>query len=168
VAGQKFHLDRPIYDQLLQDGLYDAVEVLGDVTPEDNLLSVAKYFEEVANGRKIPIMSNSDTHRSHEHTYGNYWTLVFAEKLEQDAIFDAIFDLKSVACEHHPGEKLRIYGPFDLVEYAFFLHREFFPLHDQICAKEGELYVRILDGEEVDQQELEKLKAELNELYEKT
>jgi len=168
VAGQKFHLYRPVYDQLLQDGLYDAVEVLGDVTPEDNLLSVAKYFEEVANGQKIPIMSNSDTHRSHEHTYGNYWTLVFAEKLEQDDIFNAIFDLKSVACEHHPGENLRIYGPFDLVEYAFFLHREFFPLHDKICAREGELYMRVLDGEEVDLQELEKLKTELNELYEKT
>ena len=168
VAGQKFHLYRPVYDQLLRDGLYDAVEVLGDVTSEDNLLSVAKYFEEVANGRKIPIMSNSDTHRSHEHTYGNYWTLVFTEKLEQDDIFNAIFDLKSVACEHHPGEKLRIYGPFDLVEYAFFLHREFFPLHDQICAKKGELYMRILDGEEVDHRELDRLKTELDELYKKT
>jgi hypothetical protein len=171
VAGQKFHLNRPVYDQLLNDGLYDAVELLGDVTPEDNLLSIAKYFEEVAKGwltkslRKIPIISNSDTHRSHEHTYGRYWTLVFAEKLEQEEIFDAIFDLKSVACEHHPGENLRIYGPFDLVEYAFFLHREFFPLHDKICAKEGDLYMRSLNGEEPDHQELERLKVELDELY---
>jgi predicted metal-dependent phosphoesterase TrpH len=165
VAGQKFHLNRSVYDQLLNDGLYDAVELLGDVTPEDNLLSIAKYFEEVAKGRKIPIISNSDTHRSHEHTYGRYWTLVFAEKLEQEEIFDAIFDLKSVACEHHPGENLRIYGLFDLVEYAFFLHREFFPLHDKICAKEGELYMRSLNGEEPDQRELERLKVELDELY---
>ncbi|MFQ6040980.1 MAG: PHP domain-containing protein [Candidatus Poribacteria bacterium] len=174
VAGQKFHLNRPVYDQLLEDGLYDAVEVLGDVTSEDNLLSVAKYFEEVAKGRltknlrKIPIMSNSDTHRSHDHTYGNYWTLVFAENLEQGDIFDAIFDLKSVACEQHPGEKLRIYGSFDLVEYALFLHREFFPLHDKIRAREGELYMRILDGKESDYQALDKLKRELNELYAKT
>jgi len=168
VAGQKFHLNRPVYDQLLEDGLYDAVEVLGDVTPEDNLLSVAKYFEEVAKGRKIPIMSNSDTHRSHDQMYGNYWTLVLAEKLEQEEIFDAIFDLKSVACEQHPGEKLRIYGPFDLVEYAFFLHREFFPMHDKICAQEGELYMRLLNGEKTDHKELERLKTELGRLYEKT
>jgi len=179
VAGQKFHLNRPVYDQLLNDGLYDAVELLGDVAPEDNLLSIAKYFEEVAKGRKIPIISNSDTHRSHEHTYGRYWTLVFAEKLEQEAIFDAIFDLKSVACELPPcippytggkrgGENLRIYGSFDLVEYAFFLHREFFPLHDKICAKEGELYMRSLNGEELYHRELERLKVELNKLYEKT
>jgi len=190
VAGQKFHLNRPVYGQLLNDGLYDAVELLGDVAPEDNLLSIAKYFEEVAKGkhsssflfdqtfsfrkrkslegRKIPIIGNSDTHRSHEHTYGRYWTLVFAEKLAQEEIFDAIFDLKSVACEHHPGENLRIYGSFDLVEYAFFLHREFFPLHDKICAKEGELYMRSLNGEEPDHRELERLKVELDELYEKT
>ncbi|MBC8462065.1 MAG: CehA/McbA family metallohydrolase [Deltaproteobacteria bacterium] len=164
VSGRQFNLNLPIYDQLLEDGLYDAVELLGDVLPEDNILSVVKYYEEIARGRKIPIMGNSDTHRA-DHTYGHYWTLVFAEKLDQESIFNAIFDLKSVACEHHPGGTLRIYGPFDLVEYAYFLHREFFPLHDKICEREGQLHMRVLEGEEPNRGELENLKMELDMLY---
>ncbi len=164
VSGRQFNLNLPIYDQLLEDKLYDAVELLGDVLPEDNILSVVKYYEEIARGRKIPIMGNSDTHRA-DHTYGHYWTLVFAEKLDQESIFNAIFDLKSVACEHHPDGTLRIYGPLDLVEYAYFLHREFFPLHDKICEREGQLHMCILEGEEPNRKELENLKTELEALY---
>jgi len=166
VAGRKFHLDRLIYGQLLADGLYDAVEVLGDVTFEDNILSVAKYYEETAKGRRIPIVGNSDTH-NYMHVYGRYWTLVFAEKCEVESITDAILDMKSVACEHHPEEQLRIFGPFDLVEYAFFLHREFFPLHDRICELEGKLCMRIIEGKDIDRGELVHLRKELDELYKK-
>lgn len=166
VSGRRFHLDRPVYEQLLKDERYDGIEVLGDVLFENNILSVARYYDAVAKGRKIPIIGNSDTHDS-EHTYGRYWTVVFAKKLDRTEIWKAILDLKSVACEHHRNEQFRAFGPFKLVEYAFFLDREFFPLHDAICHKESQLYMRLVKGKEVDQSELDALKQQLTELYEK-
>jgi len=164
VSRQRFDLNRLVYNQLLEDNLVDAVEVLGDVEPEDNLLSVIKYYGEVAKGKKIPIVGNSDTH-DYPHTYGQYWTMVFAEKLEKKDIFQAIFNLKSVACEHHSDENFRAVGPFELVEYACFLQREFFPLHDKICGLEGELSMRILEGKDKYSQELTNLRKELDNLY---
>lgn len=166
VAGRRFHLERLVYEQLLKDERYDGVEVLGDVVFEDNILSVARYYNAVADGRKIQIIGNSDTHNS-EHTYGRYWTVAFAEKLTPESIWEAILDLRSVACEHHPDEQFRAFGDFELVEYAFFLDREFFPIHDAICQKQGELYMGLIEGKEVDRAELEELKRQLNELYDK-
>lgn len=168
VAGRRFHLDRLVYEQLLKDERYDGIEVLGDVVFEDNILSVARYYDAVAEGRKIPIIGNSDTHDS-EHTYGQYWTVVFAEELSGESIWKSILELKSVACEHHPGEQFRAFGPFELVEYVFFLNREFFPIHDAICQSEGELYLNLIEDSEVDheelQHELDILKQKLNNLY---
>jgi len=161
---RQFDFNRLVYNQLLGDGLFDAVEVLGDSPPEDNLLSVVKYYEEMAKGKKIPIVSNSDAH-DYPHTYGQYWTVVFAEKLKKEDIFQAIFDLKSVACEHHPNENFEAVGPFELIEYVFFLQREFFPLHDKICALEGELSMRVLEGKDKYSQELVNLRKELDNLY---
>jgi len=165
VAGGRFHLDRLIYEQLLKDERYDAIEVLGDVVFEDNILSVVRYYEAISEGRKIPIIGNSDTHDS-EHTYGRYWTIAFAEKLDKKSIWDAILQLRSVACEHHPDESFRAFGSFNLVEYAFFLEREFFPIHNAICQKQGDLYMRLINEQDIDQSELDTLKEKLSKLYE--
>jgi len=165
VSGRKFNLNRPVYDQLLKDGEIDGIELLGDVSSEDNFLSIVKYYDEVIRGKKIPILGNSDTHHPQLSTYGRYWTIAFAEDLDKDSIFDAIFNFRAVACERHPCGELRIIGPFELVEYSFFLEREFFPLHDRICTLQGDLYMRVLEGAAVPDEILDALKAELKKLY---
>ena len=169
ISGDKYHLNLPVFEQLLEDGDMDGVEVIGGYPPwdlESNTLAIAKYYTEVARGRKIPILGNSDTHfRTTVDIYGWYWTTVFAKSLCQEDIFDAIANLKSVACERPNDERLVVCGPYDLVEYTFFLDREFFPLHDRICAMQGELYMDILMGKEVSRDELDKLKKYLEELY---
>jgi len=168
VAGRKFHLNRPAYDQLLKDDEIEGIELFGDVDSEDNFLSVLKYYEEVIKGENIPILGNSDTHRDQLHTFGRYWTIAFAEDLDKDRIFDAVFDLRAVACERHPCGELRIIGSFELGEYSFFLEREFFPLHDRICALQGDLYMRVLEGASVPNEILDALKMELKKLYSKS
>jgi hypothetical protein len=45
----------------------------------------------------------------------------------------AIVELRSVACDQRQGPDPAIFGPFDLVEYAYYLCREFFPRHDALC-----------------------------------
>ena len=172
TSGDRYHLNLPIFEQLLEDGDIDGVEIIGGYPPwefEANLLSITKYYAEVAKGRVIPVLGNSDTHfRQTVDIYGWYWTTVFAKSLCQEDIFDAISNLRSVACEQPVGERFMAYGPFDLVEYTCFLHREFFPLHNRICAMEGELYMDILMGKEVSLDQLDKLRRNMEDLYSAT
>jgi len=169
ISGDRYHLNLPIFEQLLEDGDIDGVEIIGGYPPwefEANLLSIAKYYAEVAKGRRIPVLGNSDTHfRPTVDIYGWYWTTVFAKSLRKEDIFDAILNLKSVACERPNEERFMAYGPFELVEYTCFLDREFFPLHDRICAMEAELYMDILMGSEVSLDQMGKLRKNLEELY---
>lgn len=169
ISGDKYHLNFPLFEQLLDDGDLDGVEVIGGYPPwelESNTLSIAKYYAEVAKGRRIPIVGNSDTHaRTTVDIYGWYWTTVFAKSLNKEDIFDAIANLKSVACERPNDERLVVCGPYDLVEYTHFLDREFFPIHDRICAMQAELYMDILMGKDVSPDQLDKLKKNLQDLY---
>ena len=164
VAGRRFHLHRPLYEQLLRERCFDAVELLGDVDFEGNVLSIARYADELARGWQMPIVADSDTHRM-EHTFGRYWTTVFAEACTVDGVLDAIRSRRAVACERHPGEPLRVFGPFALVEYALFLYREFFPLHDALCDEEGNLALRKITGEPGLEGKLADVRTRLRELY---
>ncbi|MFQ6042992.1 MAG: PHP domain-containing protein [Candidatus Poribacteria bacterium] len=165
VSGNRYDLNVPIMEQLLQDGEIDGVEIIGGYIPrefESNLLATARYYSDRIQGRYIPVVGNSDTHsRTTSDVYGWYWTTVFAESLTADDILEAILDCRSVACEHPDGGHFRAYGPFELVQYACFLEREFFPLHDRIAAMEGELYFDILRGRAVSQEQLMLLKEHL-------
>jgi len=169
VSGNRYDLNVPIMEQLLQDGDIDGVEIIGGFIPTDfesNLLATTKYYNDLAQGRYIPVVGNSDTHsRTTIDIYGWYWTTVFAEDLTADSILEAILDCRSVACEHPDGGHFRAYGPFELVEYVCFLEREFFPLHDRIAAMEGELYFDILRGQTVSAEQLAMLKEHSKELY---
>ena len=169
ISGERYHLNLPLMEQLLEDGDIDGVEVIGGYPPwemESNTLSIARYYAEVARGRRIPILGNSDTHfRQTVDIYGWYWTTVFAKPLCKEDIFHAISNLKSVACERPDGERLVVCGAFDLVEYTHFLHREFFPLHDRICTMQSELCMDILMGKEASRDQLDKLRKNLDDLY---
>lgn len=167
VASRRFHLDRLVYEQLLSDGLFDAIELLGDVNFEDNVLSVARYQDELSRGRFPPIIGNSDTHRAENHTYGRYWSVVFAEELSIESVLKAISDRRSVACQRYPNGQMEAIGPFHLVEYTYFLEREFFPIHDRICELEGMLFMRMLEGRKASRGELDSLKAELRRIYDR-
>jgi len=167
VASRRFHLDRLVYEQLLRDRLYDAIELLGDVNFEDNLLSVARYQDELSRGVSPPIIGNSDTHRAENHTYGRYWSVVFAEELSIESVLEAISERRSVACQRYSNGQVEVIGPFHLVEYTYFLKRELFPIHDRICELEGMLFMRMLEGKEVSQDELNGLKAELRGMYDR-
>ncbi|MHB0876202.1 MAG: PHP domain-containing protein [Anaerolineae bacterium] len=126
VADGEYHLDWRITSRLLRDREVDGVELLGDVEFEENLLSIAGYMELLAQGVATTVVGNSDTHGV-EHTFGRYWSVVFARDNSPAAILDALRQRRSVACVRLPEEQLRIYGPLDLVQYAYFLHRSYFP-----------------------------------------
>jgi hypothetical protein len=143
------------YDLILSEGGLDGVELLGDVEWEENLLSVARYYD-LDPAHRIPALGNSDTHWA-EHTYGGYWSLVFAEKPEQESLLKAIDAYYVVACARMPAipaarkleNQVLGYGSFKLVELTLFLERYYFPEHDRLCRLEAALASRQLAGETI-------------------
>lgn len=136
---------------LLREQPYGALEVIGGYhlyETESNALQVARYHEERAAGRRIPIVGVSDAHGCERgELFGWYWTLVFARRCELADLIDAITDLHSVAVEALPGQAPRAHGPFRLAKYAQFLLREVLPLHDALCEEEGRLMLAHVAGD---------------------
>jgi hypothetical protein len=129
----KYYPPRCVFEQLLSDGLIDGVELVGgSPQTEGNLLAVARYTEEAAKGRRLAIVGGSDAHCTND--LGIKYTIVFAASLSEKEVVRAIMDRKSVACDAQLGETVAIFGPFELVEYAYFLSRVYFPAHDRICS----------------------------------
>jgi len=168
VHSQRYHLDLRLYDQLVADGEFDGVELLGEVHYENNLLSIAHYQDLAAKGHVIPLIGCSDTHGA-EHYYGCYWTIVLAKNATGTEVLDAVQEGYSAACStvgptgKHEG--LRIYGPLDLVEYALFLEREFFPMHDELCREEAQLAYAAFRGQETSQEAIAGGGPKMDRLY---
>jgi predicted metal-dependent phosphoesterase TrpH len=165
-----YHLPSPWYDRALAEGFLDGIELLGDVKHENNARSLARYLDFRASGSEIPIVSNSDTHGA-EHTYGTYWTLVFAQETTLDSVLEAISGGWSVACTtagrigEHRSKRLWALGSFELVDYAYFLEQQFFPRHDLLCEREAALANRAWRGEALSEGEMAAQKAAMNDLY---
>lgn len=146
-----FSLAEAFIDYLFDNRRFDAYEVLGGFTlaeAEANILQVARYHDERAKGRHLPIVGLSDSHGCERgDLFGWYYTIVFSPSLELPDLIDSIKKGYSVAVEALPNEVVRPYGPFRLVKYALFLLREVLPLHDELCVEEGRLMIRQATGD---------------------
>jgi predicted metal-dependent phosphoesterase TrpH len=123
----KFYPPRCVYEQLLRDGLLDGIELLGgSPSTEGNLLAVAHYGDELLRGRRLPIVGGSDAHSVAE--VGSKFTIALADQRSPEAVLRAIAERRCVACDTAMGSAPVVLGPFDLVEYVYFLLRVYFPL----------------------------------------
>jgi hypothetical protein len=166
-----YHLPVPFYERVLAEGVLDGLELLGDVRYENNVRSLARYLDFRAAGETIPILGNSDTHRS-EHTYGAYWTLIYARELTPAGVLDAIADGWSVACTtlkpvdtQQRAGAMHAFGPFELVDYAYFLEQRFYPRHDALCEEEAALAYRAWRGETLSPHAMSDQAARMEALY---
>lgn len=163
--------DVPMYltDMIMERQPYDALELIGGYhrfEVESNLLQVARYHEERARGKVIPIVGVSDSHGCETGSlFGWYWTVVFSHSHELVDLVDSIKDCWSVAVEALPGEAARAHGPFRLVRYAQFLLREIFPAHDALCLEEGRLLLAHAAGDPQAAAALAGLKGRVQRLY---
>ena len=146
-----YHISGAVTSWMFRNQPYDAYELIGGYhkyEAESNTLQVARYHEERAQGRKIPIVGVSDAHGcAASPLFGWYHTIAWSEQLTREAVSDAIRAGLSVAVEAMDGEVPRAYGPFRLVKLALFLLRDIFPLHDDLCATEGDAMFAHLRGE---------------------
>ena len=142
-----YDLARNTYKQILKDKVFDAIELFGAMGFSRNIISISYIQHYRENNPEIPLLGNSDAHDAYSNEsdkgqpLGEIWSVVFAEKLERKAILKAIRGCMSVPCFKTNGmPEPVIVDPHDLVEYTYFLEREFFPRHDEICSILGGLY----------------------------
>ncbi len=166
-------LDVPmaLTDLLFQRQPFDALELIGGYHPhefESNALQVARYQEDRSRGRRIPIVGASDSHGVvNENLFGWFYTIVFSPSPELPDLVGSIKDLYSVAVEAPPGHFPRAHGPLRLAQYAQFLLREVFPLHDELCEPEGRAMLAYLAGEHGAAEDLTRLQGQVERLYQK-
>ena len=168
-TNDRYYVSEALTTQLLEDQPHDALEVIGGYhrhEVESNALQVARYYEERARGREVPIVGASDAHGCERgELFGWYYTIVFAPSPSLADLIGSVKDLYSVAVEALPNEAARAYGPFRLVKYAHFLMREVLPAHDEICMEEGRMMLAHLAGEPGAAEALSRSKGRAAALY---
>ena len=148
ICRQTYNMNRNTLDEIFARGYYDAFELIGGNDTHSNNLQTTFYHDQLAKGRRIPIVGSSDSHGTDP---ANYFclgkTIVFAKDTELDSVCSAITDMYSVAIEHRYGEEERVFGPYRLVAYARFLLDHYFPYHSEFCFEEGILMREYLLGD---------------------
>lgn len=166
-----YHIPGALVTWMFRSQPYDAFELIGGYhrhEADSNTLQVARYGEERAQGRRIPVVGVSDAHGcAASPLFGWYHTIAWAEAPTLEAVQRAIRGEWSVAVEAMPGEVPRAYGPFRLVKLALFLLREVFPMHDDRCATEGDAMLAHLRGEPDAYARLEQLQGGVRRMMER-
>lgn len=174
VTGFRHNVEEPLLSYFFETEVFDSLELISGFGWNElhaydvNALQVARYQEERAKGRKIPVCGISDTH-GHERSdaFGRLYTLCFATSPELSEFITAIKNLRSVAVETPAGTLPRAYGPYRLVKYTQFLLREILPQHDELCFEEGRLMLQYAAGDASATARLKQLQGQTARLYDK-
>lgn len=167
----KFHIGETVHDLMFRRRKFDVFEVFGGYYVnqlEANMLQLTRYQECRANGNDFPVAGVSDAHGCDRELFGWYYTIVFAKDCEFKSLAESIRACNCVAVQNVPGHFPVIAGHLRLVKYAYFLLREYFPLHNILCREEGEIAISALSGD-ISQEEaverLSKMKGRVNNLF---
>jgi hypothetical protein len=167
---ERYYVHSSVNDILMERQRFDVLEVIGGFyrhQMESNALAVSRYYEERSRGKQIPVAGVSDAHGCDRDLFGWYYTIVLAESAEFKDLAKGITSLNSVAVEAVPGEFPRLIGTFRQVRYGYFLMREFFPMHDNLCREEGEMILASLAGDTTANGRLAAVKGRVPALLEK-
>lgn len=135
------HVPEAYLEYIMENRDFDAFEVLGgERYYEQNGFQTVRYYEDMAKGRRYPIVGSTDSHSSYESNPGALIcsTVVFSPENEKNAIISSIKDYYSVAVDTVSRE-FRLVGESRLVKYTCFLLNNYFPRHDELCREEGRL-----------------------------
>ena len=140
-------------EAIFKSNKFDAVEIIGLSTSdksalyrESNNQAVARWQSAcIAAGRMLPVTGATDSHNS-RNNLGRQYSIVLAEECTVQSIKKAVISGRSAAVMAHDNEERRVYGNERITEYVNFLLREYYPLHDELCAFEGLTMLKKLRG----------------------
>lgn len=158
-----------MYRRLLSDKPFDAIELTGGQTLEENQLQVSLWQQMREEGNAVPIVGSSDSHG----TVNAEWfeiskMIVLAGDCSKDSLIEAVKQRRVAVLEQYKGEKLpRLYGENRTVEFVLFLLDEYMPLHDALCFEEGRLMKEYACGDKEAGKMLQKIGRRTDALAEK-
>ncbi len=156
-----------LLDFMMEKQPFDAFEVLGGENYfEHNGFQTIRYYEDLAKGRKYPIVASTDCHDSTNMDRFPCKTIVFSRRNERKDLISSIKDFYSVAIDTISSE-YRVVGDLRLVKYATFLMQNYFPIHDDLCFEEGRAMKAYACGEEGSKETLEFLHGRCEKLLKK-
>jgi predicted metal-dependent phosphoesterase TrpH len=168
-TGDRFYLSETLMTHIFKRHKFDAFELVGGYYPremESNNLQLVRYIEERAAGNDFPVVGVSDAHGCDcGELFGWYYTVVLAESPQLPDLIAAIKSFNAVAVDAvSGGPRVAVYGHLRIVKYVNFLLREYFPLHDQICAREGKLMIDYLAGNPDSAAKISRCSKEISQL----
>jgi len=169
ITGDAYNVSEALQEALYAERAFDALELIGGFFRhqlESNALAVARWQQGRAEGRDMPVVGVSDAHGCERgELFGWYYSIVFAPSPDFADVRAAIRAGQCLAVEAVAGEFPRLFGPFRLVKYGYFLLREVFPLHDELCQEEGRLMRRHAGGDPTAAASLAGLAGRVGGLY---
>ena len=153
-----YNVDDPTTRYMLENGIFDALELVGGMTWQEQQTQIAFYEQLREEGVHIPVVGSSDMHTSltvpHPTDKLAYFTeertVVFAKSNTRDDIISAVKEGYSTTVYMPYGQYPQICGgAYRLKAFATFLLNDYLPRHEARCFAEGNLlhdYVAGIDG----------------------
>lgn len=163
-----YNIPSDMYRYYLKNVAYDAFELInGGNKIHENTDQVAVWYNHSpAIGTVPPVVGNDDSHGVINAKYFDIGkTCVLAKSLEKEDLFAAIRAGLCCAAEQYTGQHIRFYGSDRMVSFFRFLEDEYWPLHKGLCAIEGQLMFRYINGDPVAAPCLQALKGQTDRLY---
>lgn len=142
---EHYHVQPAMSRAVLENGLCDALEVFGGTSPEGNDLQLSFYHS--LSRKNLPVVASSDSHTvlGGCSAFDELYSICFYNK--GNSVINSVFDGKTVAVYAPKGEDVRTCGKFEYVKYVHFLLRCYFPKHNLLCKKSGELLKKYVEGD---------------------
>lgn len=167
---ERFHAPTGYVRAMLDRHKFDAVETpngFGDA--EFALMTFADALRlALEQNYEMAFVNVTDTHDASTFDFAASSTIVFAKELTTEAVCNAVKNRMSVATvgKYDPKtdtKPLHI-GRERLVRYAYFLTRNYYPGRDDLCRQQGELMLKVLDGDTATEtaDKITQLRANLN------
>jgi predicted metal-dependent phosphoesterase TrpH len=145
-----YNIKTSVSESIYKNGYCDVVEIFGGGGNKTNhKLQPMLYYDGKEKGYNYPIVASNDAHSALQHnSYGfdHAFSIVFAENA--DKIPENILQGNTVAIDNWNTEEKTAYAPFRFARYAHFLLEEYYPMHDEYCFSTGQAMLRLLYGDE--------------------
>ena len=145
---------------------FDAYELVNSTCADIALARALCHYPRHCAGK--PVIGCTDAHSVD--LQGTGYTIVFAKSCDFPDIKDAVLGGKSLAVDAYSshGSKLQrlAFGDERLVRFSYFLFDEYFPLHDELVAREGKLIKGALESGSKDYSEIAEAASAVEGLYE--
>ena len=159
---RRFMLDNADYDALELPNVSTGSPRVSLGAIDRLMLMNAVTVEQMAKERDFSLVAASDNHNQNVPYFGKVFTVIFAKACDVDSFAAAVKAHRSLALRNVHHEQYLIFGPPRLMKYQQFLELYYWPGHDKLCRKQGELLLKRAAGDTSVQPEVEKLAKEID------